>query len=115
MQIPLWGMCSYLFGLFGDDRSLRFFASASAGAFFKLGEIFMGELINLDGKKIKTIDALDITDCAKIIKNDLSRYGISEEDILDFLFDYYIPLKKRSDELKKCEGREMDGYSRNLF
>ena len=61
----------------------------------------MEDIICLTEKRKSISDNLEISDCAKIIKRDLSKSGISEEDILDFLFDYYIPLKTRANELKK--------------
>ncbi|MBE7050043.1 MAG: hypothetical protein E7394_04650 [Ruminococcaceae bacterium] len=61
----------------------------------------MEDIICLTEKRKSIYDNLEISDCAKIIKRDLSKSGISEEDILDFLFDYYIPLKTRANELKK--------------
>lgn len=60
----------------------------------------MEEFISINGKRIKTIDALDISDCAKIIKNDLSKAGVSDDDIVDVLLDYFVPLKIRTGKLK---------------
>ncbi|MBR5506752.1 MAG: hypothetical protein IKV88_01760 [Clostridia bacterium] len=66
----------------------------------------MAEYIIPKRKVPRTIDILEIADCLEIIVNDLDRYGVPDDDIADFLIEYFGALKKRSDELKKEYGEK---------
>ena len=54
----------------------------------------------------RTIDKLEIDDCMEIIMRDLERYGVPEKRIVDFMSEYFIPLKRMSFEMKKEYGEK---------
>ena len=55
-------------------------------------------------RKPRTIDRLEIQDCVEIIMRDLERYGVPGDTILDVLSDYFVPLRNKTNELKKKYG-----------
>ena len=61
----------------------------------------MGEYSRYTLKRPRTIDRLEISDCIEIIINDLERYGVPQELIVDLLTYFFNPLRAKSDELKK--------------
>ena len=60
----------------------------------------MADFFKYPVKKPRTIDILEIKDCMEIIINDLKRYGLPDTLIVDFMSEYFIPLKKQSDIMK---------------
>ena len=57
-------------------------------------------------RKPRTIDKLEIDDCIEIIMRDFERYGVPERQISEFLSEYFIPLKRKSYEMKKEYGEK---------
>ena len=55
-------------------------------------------------RKPRTIDRLEIYDCIEIITNDLARYGVPDQVGVNFVMEYFVPLKKAADELKAQYG-----------
>lgn len=65
----------------------------------------MVDLYKYPPKSPRTIDVLKITDCIEIIVNDLARYGVPEKLAIELIMEYFLPLKKITDNLKDEYGK----------
>lgn len=55
-------------------------------------------------RRPRTIDRLEIFDCIEIIVADLARYGVPDSAAMEIVTEYFVPLKRVTDKLKREYG-----------